>query len=573
MKKILILVALAVGGLPVVAMGLMMLGSIPPSQRCVAPDSRTSQVAIAPSSGAWTAPYGSDYDVNPEYPSYPGHTGVDINGPTNAGNILAAGAGTVTVTDLGDASYGLYVRIDHGGGFVTLYAHLSSTVVKTGDTVRPGQKIAVEGGTGNVTGPHLHFETRVNNAPRNPFSEMKKRGIDLRAGKAGVMPPAEATGPDGRLALGLASQAPRRRLPGPPAQRIGDAADIFDGKPAGIDRSADLNAEQLRNAQIVIQEGRKAGLPPRAWAIALITMLQESNGKNDPSPDENKDVGLFQQREELAWYADEMSRKANRAVLLDPAYAARTFYLGHDVASQAYVAAVTKGVEPAGPPNYHIPGLVDVEGWQEMPLWEAAADVQRPAEQYRVYYRKHEATAAALLANADLRVPTGQQLSCPGDSDRALASRSGVTVPLAGSTAGEKVVSAALTQLGQPYSWGGGSYRGPSAGLCCSPGGQDARSIVGFDCSGLTRYAWYQGAGIKLGQVAADQERETENVPRGQVQAGDLLFFPGHVGIYDGRGGMIHAPRPNKKVEVIADVFDDSYYGSRLTKIGRPKVD
>ena len=62
------------------------------------------------------------------------------------------------------------VMIDHGGGIVTLYAHNSKLLVKKGDVVTRGQQIAKSGSTGMSTGPHLHFEVRLNGSTVNPLS-------------------------------------------------------------------------------------------------------------------------------------------------------------------------------------------------------------------------------------------------------------------------------------------------------------------------------------------------------------------------------------------------------------------
>ena len=77
--------------------------------------------------------------------------------------VVAAAAGTVTrVEDLGSRSYGLYVTIDHGNGESTLYAHLSAEYLSVGQTVDRGQLVGRVGESGNVSGPHLHFEERRN---------------------------------------------------------------------------------------------------------------------------------------------------------------------------------------------------------------------------------------------------------------------------------------------------------------------------------------------------------------------------------------------------------------------------
>ena len=93
------------------------------------------------------------------------HTGVDMAGRTGD-PIRAAKAGTILGVGCG-SGYGTCTLIDHGGGVVTLYAHMSRKVVSSGKVER-GQLIGYVGCTGSCTGPHLHFEVRVNGVPRNP---------------------------------------------------------------------------------------------------------------------------------------------------------------------------------------------------------------------------------------------------------------------------------------------------------------------------------------------------------------------------------------------------------------------
>jgi murein DD-endopeptidase MepM/ murein hydrolase activator NlpD len=94
------------------------------------------------------------------------HTGIDI-GAASGTKVLAANNGTVIKAGWNN-SYGNVVMIDHGGGIVTLYAHNSKLLVSTGDVVSKGQNIALSGSTGNSTGPHIHFEVRVNGDYKNP---------------------------------------------------------------------------------------------------------------------------------------------------------------------------------------------------------------------------------------------------------------------------------------------------------------------------------------------------------------------------------------------------------------------
>ena len=95
------------------------------------------------------------------------HAGLDI--ANNVGTpIKAAKAGTVIVAGWNAGGYGNWVIIDHGGGFSTLYGHMSKIRTSEGATVKQGEQIGDMGSTGNSTGPHLHFETRVNGNPQDP---------------------------------------------------------------------------------------------------------------------------------------------------------------------------------------------------------------------------------------------------------------------------------------------------------------------------------------------------------------------------------------------------------------------
>jgi cell wall-associated NlpC family hydrolase len=114
-------------------------------------------------------------------------------------------------------------------------------------------------------------------------------------------------------------------------------------------------------------------------------------------------------------------------------------------------------------------------------------------------------------------------------------------------------VNTAQEMIGTPYSWGGGNASGPSTGICCSPKGRSGKEITGFDCSGLTLYA-YAKVGISLPRTAAQQYAASEPVKPGKARPGDLVFYGDspasihHVGIYIGGGWMIDAPRPGTKV-------------------------
>lgn len=97
------------------------------------------------------------------------HTGLDIAGPTGSA-IYATKNGSVIRSQCGwNGGYGCYIILDHGNGIQTLYAHISHLYVSAGEQVLQGQTIATIGSTGRSTGPHLHFEVRVNGRMQNPL--------------------------------------------------------------------------------------------------------------------------------------------------------------------------------------------------------------------------------------------------------------------------------------------------------------------------------------------------------------------------------------------------------------------
>ena len=108
------------------------------------------------------------------------HTGVDIGGMEQGTPVYAAGKGTVKEAGF-NAQDGNFVRIDHGNGQETFYAHCAGVLVKTGDTVELGQTIASVGSTGMSTGPHLHFEVLVNGVAQNPEAMLKSGQNTLKA--------------------------------------------------------------------------------------------------------------------------------------------------------------------------------------------------------------------------------------------------------------------------------------------------------------------------------------------------------------------------------------------------------
>jgi murein DD-endopeptidase MepM/ murein hydrolase activator NlpD len=117
-----------------------------------------------PVTGTITSPFG--WRSNPFGGAPEMHPGLDIAAPTGT-TVTAAASGTIIMAQW-YGGYGNYILIDHGGGYSTGYGHLSAIYVSNGQAVKRGQAIGAVGSTGNSTGPHLHFEVRIDGKPVDP---------------------------------------------------------------------------------------------------------------------------------------------------------------------------------------------------------------------------------------------------------------------------------------------------------------------------------------------------------------------------------------------------------------------
>jgi murein DD-endopeptidase MepM/ murein hydrolase activator NlpD len=132
--------------------------------------------------GAWVVPIVGEYAITARF-GQAGvhwsnrHTGIDLAAPVGR-PVLATAGGQVTYAGW-DGPYGLKVEITHLDGTKTWYAHLSAITVDDGVFVAAGEVIAQVGSTGNVTGPHLHYEVRVGGVPIDPEGWMAARAAPL----------------------------------------------------------------------------------------------------------------------------------------------------------------------------------------------------------------------------------------------------------------------------------------------------------------------------------------------------------------------------------------------------------
>lgn len=137
-------------------------GPVAPADSSILPASGSGMVR--PADGRISSEFGPR--VHPVTGKQRPHNGIDVAGPVGA-PIRAAADGTVTFAGV-RGGYGNLIIVDHGDGRETYYAHNSANGVSAGDRVSAGQHIGAVGATGQVTGPHLHFEVRVNGTPVEP---------------------------------------------------------------------------------------------------------------------------------------------------------------------------------------------------------------------------------------------------------------------------------------------------------------------------------------------------------------------------------------------------------------------
>lgn len=120
--------------------------------------------------------------------------------------------------------------------------------------------------------------------------------------------------------------------------------------------------------------------------------------------------------------------------------------------------------------------------------------------------------------------------------------------------AGGDLVEIAMSQIGLPYSWGGGGKEGPTVGIY-DPAVQDATNIVGFDCSGFMQYIYYQAYGIDIGDWTVPQETSGTRVNPSELEVGDLLFWGSsgatyHVAMYIGDDQLIESSTPGNPISI-----------------------
>lgn len=368
-------------------------------------------------------------------------------------------------------------------------------------------------------------------------------------------------------------------------------------------RKLGLSSEQLANAKVVVDTATDLGLPRRAAVIGVATTLQESWLKNSVVGDHGHAFGIFQQHPQHGW--------GTHAQVTNPRHAARSFYsrlvkvkdwqdkpltvaaqavqrsafpdayAKHEPRAEKIVAALSSRAAP--PPTVARLALPTAELAQMKKNIEFAASlrirrdelIDGVARNLRQQLDDPDRPVSAkqgreLINRAKQLVETLAQQLCTklnADLGKVTEAVGDLKVGLANASArASTAVQAAMKMRGWPYSWGGGGPKGPSYGI-----GRGA-STKGFDCSGLTEYAWAR-AGVKIGTVTYDQVNSGTRIPRSKVQPGDLVFYetnssmpgPDHVGLAISSKEMVNAPFTGSVVRV--DPIDRSGWAGAV----RPK--
>lgn len=308
------------------------------------------------------------------------------------------------------------------------------------------------------------------------------------------------------------------------------------GTPDVNQQAAAADSARDRNAVAVISTGKSMGVPDQGIVIALAVALVEDELKNRASeavpeskqypndgvaPGDHASIGIMQQQVGMGY--------GTVAEIMQPAHAAAEFY---------------KRLTASG-------------DWQSKAFTEAAADVQRPRSDLRGKYGAREAEARELFTRLQGVAPSGATGTCSPNG----GTPGQPTTPGDPGT-GAAVVAAARSQIGLPYVWGGGDANGPTGG--------------GFDCSGLTLYAYAKATGgaVSLPHYTGDPSNPGQMgqgqpvADLSQAQAGDLVFFGSggsaqHVGVYAGGGRMIHAPTEGQNVTEAAVTDGGNLIGIR----------
>jgi cell wall-associated NlpC family hydrolase len=303
---------------------------------------------------------------------------------------------------------------------------------------------------------------------------------------------------------------------------------------ANLQRARTERVNKESAARLAKQKADKAAADTKASQDAAVAALTESKRKFD------------EQREEvnrLAAERDEAQAALEKAQLVDARWSTPG---GAPASGDRWDPGAPA---PAGPPAGPLAGR-KWDGWD--PTLPQVPSANVPGDPIAVINQVLGISVTSTQVTANMGRNFLQRLGILKPTD------TGITNALTGSTQGriprvygrqavEYVIRRGMSQIGVPYSWGGGNAAGPSKGIDSGAG------TTGFDCSGLVLYS-FAGVGIKLPHYSGSQYNLGRKIPSSQMRRGDVIFYgPGgsqHVTIYLGDGQMLEAPDVGLKVRV-----------------------
>jgi cell wall-associated NlpC family hydrolase/peptidoglycan hydrolase CwlO-like protein len=293
-------------------------------------------------------------------------------------------------------------------------------------------------------------------------------------------------------------------------------------------RTDQVNKESA--ARLAKQKADKAAADAKASQDAAVAALTDSKRKFE----EQRAAAT-----RLAAERDEAQAKLEAARLEAAQWSAGKGGPGVPVSGDRWDPGSPGGAPPAGGRQW--------DGWDPTLPMIPSANV--PGDPIAVINQVLGISATSTQVTAGMGRGFLQQLGIlkPDDTGITNATPGGRIPRVYGRQASEYVIRRGMSQMGVPYSWGGGNAAGPSKGIDSGAG------ITGFDCSGLVLYS-FAGVGIKLPHYSGSQYNMGRKIPSSQMRRGDVIFYgPGgsqHVTIYLGEGQMLEAPDIGLKVRV-----------------------
>lgn len=298
-------------------------------------------------------------------------------------------------------------------------------------------------------------------------------------------------------------------------------------------RTEQVNKESA--ARQAKQKAEKAAVDAKTSQDAAVDALTNSKHKFEQQRDQI--TRLIAER-------DEAEDKLQTAQLASAHWSAETGGPGAPVSGDRWDPGAPAASVPSGPS-----GGRKWDGWDPTLPMIPSANIE--GDPVAVINQVLGISATSSQVTAGLGKGFLQQLGILKPDDTGINAPAGATggrIPrVYGRQASEYVIRRGMSQIGVPYSWGGGTAAGPGKGIDSGSG------ITGFDCSGLILYS-FAGVGIKLPHYSGSQYNLGRKIPSSQMRRGDVIFYgPGgsqHVTLYLGQGQMLEAPDIGLKVRV-----------------------